>query len=659
MKGLAADRREGLRDFWRVYLEHSAKLDAATVAAVMELPAFVALAKTLPPGAVAAQNSHSRALMALAIEGNFEPYAENLRALGTTYARLDISFVDWHDITRAFARLLLPYIARTYAAEPLRLASALTAVYELMDFAVMVLADSYLATKEAVVADARTRHSAILDGALDCIVCMDEAGLVIEFNPAAERTFGYSREFAVGKALADLIIPPTLRTAHQRGLTHYLATGEGPIIGRRIELHAMHSDGTLFPAEVAISRIQSATGPVFTGFIRDLTAEKEAARALRQVEQQNQNLIDQAAVAAHRQKADATFRTLLESAPDAMVIVDDGGEMVLVNGQTEKLFGYRRSELLGERAEILVPDRFHVADGHFFSTPRSSQNELEIFGLRQDGSEFPIEISTRPLETDDGKLVSIAIRDITERKEAELVREELTHSLAMRAADLEVVNRELESFSYSVSHDLRGPLRALDGFSRALLKTADQKLDDTEKEYLQRIRGASQRMGRLIDDLLNLARISRAELDMEPVDLSHLCRLVVAELSDGKPERRVEVDIQPGLRGYGDPQLLAIALQNLIGNAWKFTEKTEGAHIHIGQENGAFFVRDNGAGFDMAYSSKLFNAFQRLHSQDAFSGTGIGLATVKRIVNRHGGTIWAEASVDRGATFYFTLHRSD
>jgi len=221
-------------------------------------------------------------------------------------------------------------------------------------------------------------------------------------------------------------------------------------------------------------------------------------------------------------------------------------------------------------------------------------------------------------------------------------------------------NRELESFSYSVSHDLRAPLRSIDGFSQALVEDAGPTLDERSRSHLERIRSATQRMGRLIDDLLALSRVTRAEMKRERVDVSEIATQVAAELARHAPARAVAVTIAPGLTATGDPQLVRLALQNLIENAWKFTSRRAQASIEVGPTKDAhgepaFFVRDNGAGYDPSVATKLFGPFQRLHPASDFPGTGIGLATVKRIVHRHGGRIWAEGKIDAGACFYFTL----
>ena len=247
------------------------------------------------------------------------------------------------------------------------------------------------------------------------------------------------------------------------------------------------------------------------------------------------------------------------------------------------------------------------------------------------------------------------------QQEVELraARDELELRVAERTTQLEAANRELEAFSYSVSHDLRAPLRSIDGFSQALLEDCAEALDERGRQHLQRTRAAAKRMGQLIDDLLSLSRLTRGEMKREPVDLSDLAQSTAAEIARSQPERKVEIKIADDLVARGDGQLLRVALENLFRNAWKFTRHRAIAHIEFGsvRQNGTrvFFLRDDGAGFDMTYSEKLFGAFQRLHSAKDFEGTGIGLATVARIIRRHGGRVWAEGKTDEGATFYFTL----
>jgi PAS domain S-box-containing protein len=256
--------------------------------------------------------------------------------------------------------------------------------------------------------------------------------------------------------------------------------------------------------------------------------------------------------------------------------------------------------------------------------------------------------------------IAAYIRDITRRKFEEKRIRDLNANLEARVAErtkqLEIANKELESFSYSVSHDLRAPLRAIDGFSQALVEDYGEQLDARARNYLERVRKAAQRMADLIDALLQLARVARAAIAFEPVDLTGIAASFAEELREREPEREVEFVVAPGLVATGETNLLRAVCENLMGNAWKFTRKAEHVRIEVGQtESGEMFVRDNGAGFDMAYANKLFGAFQRLHLEEEFEGTGIGLATVARIIHRHGGTIRAEGELGKGAAFYFSL----
>lgn len=275
--------------------------------------------------------------------------------------------------------------------------------------------------------------------------------------------------------------------------------------------------------------------------------------------------------------------------------------------------------------------------------------------------------STRAVPTGRNDEVALLIASFNEMLEQIQKRDralqethnELERRVEERTAQLTHANKELESFSYSVSHDLRAPLRSIDGFSQALLEDCEPQLDTTGKDYLRRIRASAQRMGVLIDDLLNLARVSRAKIQKQNVDATALAVSIANDLRKTQPGREVEFRIEEGMEAWADPGLLRIVLENLLNNAWKFTSKRDRASIEFGRnrDNGnlSYFVRDNGAGFDPKYADRLFGAFQRLHAMTDFPGTGVGLATVQRIINRHGGAVWAESAVDRGAAFYFTL----
>ncbi|HKC49157.1 MAG TPA: ATP-binding protein, partial [Myxococcota bacterium] len=291
-----------------------------------------------------------------------------------------------------------------------------------------------------------------------------------------------------------------------------------------------------------------------------------------------------------------------------------------------------------------------------------STNDVELV-VREParGCDAWVRVTGRPLRDATGVISGgvVVFSEVTAAKLAELQMRDLNGQLTSRTRELESANREMQAFSYSISHDLRAPLRAIDGFSRVLLQDCADQLDDVGKRHLGRVCAATQRMSALIDALLGLARISHGGMELRRVDLSGLADEIAAELGAGESGRSVAFTIARGLEAVGDQRLLRAALENLIGNAWKFTSRRKAARIEVGSERHggetAYFVRDDGVGFDMRHAKRLFSAFQRMHSVGDFDGTGIGLATVARIVSRHGGRIWAEAEVERGATFWFTL----
>lgn len=367
-----------------------------------------------------------------------------------------------------------------------------------------------------------------------------------------------------------------------------------------------------------------------------------------------------------RGRAEEKLSRLLGSMPDAILIVNAEGKIAASNAHAEKLFGYTTQELQGQSMAMLVPERFRKTQRQYYASYFSQRGDrvpattLELFGLHKDGREFPIDMCTKPLAAENGLVVTSAIRDITERKRTEHEIRHLNEELEQRAAELENANKELEAFSYSVSHDLRSPLQNIDGFSQILVEDYASRLDSEGRDCLQKLRGSCRHMEEIIEALLALSNMMRAELHIEPVDLSAMARAVVADCQQKDQNRIVDWVIAEGLVVEGDSQLLHVVLENLMNNAWKFTAKHPRARVEFGalpQADGvrAYFVRDDGAGFDVAQATNLFTPFKRFHAQEDFSGTGIGLATVQRVIQRHGGKIWADGAVERGATFCFTL----
>jgi PAS domain S-box-containing protein len=399
--------------------------------------------------------------------------------------------------------------------------------------------------------------------------------------------------------------------------------------------------------------LRDTKGRIFRsiGVIHDITERKRA----------------EADLAASRER----FVGIVGSAMDAIITVDKNHRVVLFNASAERMFCITAAEAAGSPIDRFIPRRFHEAHhahvrrfGESGETSRSMGSlGAPLTACRETGEEFPIEASLSKIETSGGRLFTVILRDVTERLRAEeqirQLNEQLEQRVEERTAELAAANRELESFSYSVSHDLRAPLRAVHGFSQILTEEYGAQLDEQGLNHLRRIGAASQRMSDLIDGLLQLARVTRGEMQHETVNLSELARNIADDLQSSAPERDVEWVIQPGMQTRGDPRLLRVMLVNLLGNAWKYTGRRERARIEFGEEQTAngreWFVRDNGIGFEMEYAGRLFAPFQRLHTQDDFEGVGVGLATVQRIVARHGGQIRAEALAGDGATFHFSL----
>ncbi|HKP46018.1 MAG TPA: PAS domain S-box protein [Pyrinomonadaceae bacterium] len=483
----------------------------------------------------------------------------------------------------------------------------------------------------------------VIASAMDAIITVDDEQRIVLFNNAAERMFLFPAEDTIGQPL-DRFIPERFRDAHE---DHIKAFGKTHVtrrtMGKLGALYGLRGDGEEFPIEASISQIESDNGKLFTVILRDITERKRADEALR----------EQARI--------------LDLAP--VLIRDLNGRIMFWNTGAEQMFGWTKEEALDKISHTLLQTEFprplEEIKARLFAR---NHWEGELSHTTKDSQRIMVASHWVIHRDQQGKAKAIleVNNDITERKQAEReirrLNEELERRVADRTAQLQAANKELEAFSYSVSHDLRAPLRHINGFSQALLEDYGDQLDGTAHSYLQEVRAASQEMAQLIDDVLQLARISRSEMRSEVVDLSTIAQHVCAELKLSEPERKVAIDIENNVTAHGDKRLLKIVLTNLLANAWKFTGRQLHPHIAFGQQNKngdrVYFVRDNGAGFDMAYVDKLFGAFQRLHTAGDFEGTGIGLATVQRIVSRHGGRVWAEGEVDTGATFYFSLAKS-
>ncbi len=365
-------------------------------------------------------------------------------------------------------------------------------------------------------------------------------------------------------------------------------------------------------------------------------------------------------------KAHILLQTVVDASPIAISCLDLDGRVILWNPAAETIFGWQTDEVVGLVSPLISPETYEESRQFLQDVVRGGVVlDREIRRRRRSGEAIDLSLSGTVLRGGDHVPYGILALydDITERKKSEkeiqTMNAELEQRVKARTVQLEAANRELESFCYAVSHDLRAPLRHIDGFSHALLEDCGALLPESGVEHLGRVRRATARMAQLIDDLLELSRMSRGQMHLERVDLSGMVREIVAELAKDAPTRAVELVVADGVWVSADPRLIRVVMDNLLGNAWKYTGRNRSARIEFGAEvrkgEQTCFVRDDGAGFDMTYADKLFGPFQRLHSVEEFEGTGVGLATVQRIINRHGGSVWGEGEPGVGATFYFTL----
>jgi len=477
--------------------------------------------------------------------------------------------------------------------------------------------------------DINKKHSeltfqAIVEATPNAIVLVNKEGKIAYTNNQTEKLFGYSRFELVGQ-MVEMLIPERFHRHHPQFRGTFFASPETRAMGSGRELFAIRKDNVEFPVEVGLNPLVTIDGTMVLVSIIDITTRK---------------------------KAEERFRLVVESAPNAMILVNKEGVITLINKQTEKLFGYDRRELIGQKLEILIPEKFRAGHPHhrnmFFSSPsvRSMGAGRELFAARKDGSEFPVEIGLNPIETDDETVVLASIIDITERKRHEAF------------VKLELKNKELEHFNYIASHDLQEPLRTVSNYIQILEEDFSVRLDEEAKAHLQTISNATKRMSVLVRSLLDFSRLGQGQ-KLVPIDCNVLVQDVIADLTGliQNSSAIIKLEELPKINGY-ETELRQL-FQNLINNAIKFRRKGLPPAISIGcWKNGLyteFYVADNGIGIDSRHFERIFHIFQRLNSARDYDGYGIGLANCKKIAEIHGGAIWVESELGAGSTFRFTI----
>jgi PAS domain S-box-containing protein len=489
--------------------------------------------------------------------------------------------------------------------------------------------------------DSGAKYRGLLEAAPDAMVVVNQGGEIVLLNVQAEKQFGYSRDELLGQKVKN-IIPEGFAERLIADGTRSAAEALAQQIGTGIELVARRKDGTEFPIEIMLSPLESAEGTLVTAAIRDISVRKAAEKHLAQME--------------------GRYRGLLEAAPDAMVVVNQRGEIVLLNVQAEKQFGYRRDELVGQQVKNIIPEGFAerlIADALRSVEAALAQQigtGIELTGRRKNRSEFPIELMLSPLESAEGILVTAAVRDITMRKKAEA-------NLLSNVEELNRSNEELGQFAYIASHDLQEPLRMVASYTQLLSRRYKGKLDSDADEFIAFAVDGASRMQRLIQDLLAYSRVGTKGKDLLDISSEGALQQALLNLRGAIEEKGAIVTHDPLPSVLADEMQLIQLFQNLVGNAIKY-QSPGIPKVHIsatknGGEKWTFSVRDNGLGIDSQYFEKIFGMFQRLHKREEFAGTGIGLAICKKIVERHGGNISVESQTGQGSTFRFALAESE
>ncbi|MGD8591820.1 MAG: PAS domain S-box protein [Gammaproteobacteria bacterium] len=533
----------------------------------------------------------------------------------------------------------------------------------------------------------RDRYSELYDFAPVGYVTLTDTGRIEQINLTGAKLLGKPREQVMELPLSSFVA-----TADWQHFFNYLKQVFESDIKIATELHFKKnavSDRQVYLESIAV-RDEQGNANTCRCAIVDITERKHAEESLRlahdeleqrveertkELKQANATLMAEIAareqVSAELRESEARYRSVVDSQSELICRWRPDGTLTFVNEAYCRYFNKTREELLGQSFMPLIPEEDHRGvEAHFAALHKDNPVDTHEHRVIAPNGQIRWQRWTNHAAFDEqGRIVEFQSvgNDVTERRQAEMelgrYREQLEDLVAKRTAELQASNNELEAFSYALAHDLRSPLRSITSFSQILLTDAEQKLSDEEMQSLHRVIASGKYMAQLIDDILRLARVSRNELHCEIIDVSAMCGQVVARLSQSEPERNVTWEIASGLNLWGDGKAVAIIIDNLLENAWKFTRNTPHASIKVGlthnRDMEALFVKDNGVGFDMQYATKLFRAFERLHDSKQFEGTGIGLATVRHIVERHGGKVWVQAEEGEGATFFVCLPKRE